>query len=186
MRHHTSARHTRCSDTDGKLHSRHLLSFLYDKTEEQTVEPLRQKGRKEFDFQMSKENVKMKGKKKEVFAPILRLYSFLFSNSSIFIYILSFRFFSLLNLTFLSPFLSFILFWGEVLNFIPQIERSCGITRRNSVLFYRYSCAGFVSPKISQTKATRRPCFLCSTLLTLNHKSLSFMLATLTVSCLRN
>jgi len=118
--------------------------------------------------------------------PILRLYSFPFSNSFIFIYILSFRFFSLLNPTFLSRFLSFILFCGEVLSFIPQIERSCGITRRKSVLFYRYSCADFILPKISQSKATRRPCFLCSTLLTLKNKSLSFIPARLTVSCLRN
>jgi hypothetical protein len=66
MRHHTSARHTRCSDTDGKLHSHHLLSFLYEKREEQTAEKKKKKGRKEFDFQMSKENVKMKKKKKSL------------------------------------------------------------------------------------------------------------------------
>jgi hypothetical protein len=64
-----AARHTRCSDTDGKLHSRHLPSFLYEKREEQTVEPLRQKGRKEFDFQMREQNVKMKEKKKNSLPP---------------------------------------------------------------------------------------------------------------------
>jgi hypothetical protein len=64
-----------------------------------------------------------------------------------------------------------------VLSFIPQIERSCGITKCRVLLFYRCSCAGFLLPKISQSKATRSPCFLCSTFLTLKNESLFFILA---------
>jgi hypothetical protein len=97
MRHHTSARHTRCSDTDGKLHPHHLPSFLYEKREEQAVELLGQKGRKEFDFQMSQQNVKMKKKKKN---PLPSFFDYIRFLSQI--HPLSFPYFPFVSLFFLN------------------------------------------------------------------------------------
>jgi len=63
MRHQTSAPHTRCSDTNGKLHSRHLLSFLHEKKEEQTVEP--PKARRKERIWLSNERAKCENEEKK-------------------------------------------------------------------------------------------------------------------------
>jgi hypothetical protein len=60
----------------GKSRPRHLPSFLFKKRRKARVETLKQKWRKEFDFQMSSQNVKMRGKKVLRFRALATFFSF--------------------------------------------------------------------------------------------------------------